>query len=32
MGGTIDRFRALMSGGIAEKVARHTEVPVLVVV
>jgi len=32
MGGALDRFRALMSGGIAEKVARHAEVPVLVVV
>jgi nucleotide-binding universal stress UspA family protein len=32
MGGTLDKFRALMSGGIAEKVARHAAVPVLVVV
>ncbi|MGZ8571089.1 MAG: universal stress protein [Actinomycetota bacterium] len=31
-GATLDRFRALMSGGIAEKVSRHAEVPVLVVV
>ncbi|MFN8234073.1 MAG: universal stress protein [Actinomycetota bacterium] len=31
-GGSLDRFRALMSGGIAEKVSRHATVPVLVVV
>ncbi len=32
VGDALDKFRALMSGGIAEKVARHAEVPVLVVV
>jgi nucleotide-binding universal stress UspA family protein len=32
MGDALDRFRALLSGGIAEKVARHAEAPVLVVV
>jgi nucleotide-binding universal stress UspA family protein len=32
MGDTIARFRALASGGIAEKVSRHATVPVLVVV
>lgn len=32
VGGTIEKFRALMSGGIAEKVSRHANVPVLVVV
>ena len=32
VGGTIGRFRELMSGGIAEKVSRHANVPVLVVV
>jgi nucleotide-binding universal stress UspA family protein len=32
VGGTIEKFRALMSGGIAEKVSRHASVPVLVVV
>lgn len=31
-GGTFEKFRALMSGGIAEKVSRHANVPVLVVV
>jgi nucleotide-binding universal stress UspA family protein len=31
-GGAIEKFRALMSGGIAEKVSRHASVPVLVVV
>jgi nucleotide-binding universal stress UspA family protein len=31
-GGSVERFRALMSGGIAEKVSRHASVPVLVVV
>jgi nucleotide-binding universal stress UspA family protein len=31
MGDALDRFRALMSGGIAEKVMRHASVPVLVV-
>ncbi len=31
-GGTLEKFRALMSGGIAEKVSRHASVPVLVVV
>jgi nucleotide-binding universal stress UspA family protein len=31
-GGTLEKFRALMSGGIAEKVSRHANVPVLVVV
>jgi nucleotide-binding universal stress UspA family protein len=32
MGDMLDRFRALASGGIAEKVSRHATVPVLVVV
>jgi nucleotide-binding universal stress UspA family protein len=32
VGGTLEKFRALMSGGIAEKVSRHASVPVLVVV
>lgn len=32
MGDSLDRFRALMSGGIAEKVSRHATVPVLMVV
>ena len=32
MGDKLDRFRALTSGGIAEKVSRHATVPVLVVV
>lgn len=32
VGGTVEKFRALMSGGIAEKVSRHANVPVLVVV
>lgn len=31
-GGTLEKFRALMSGGVAEKVSRHANVPVLVVV
>lgn len=31
-GDTLEKFRALMSGGIAEKVSRHANVPVLVVV
>jgi nucleotide-binding universal stress UspA family protein len=31
-GGSVDKFRALMSGGVAEKVSRHAEVPVLMVV
>jgi nucleotide-binding universal stress UspA family protein len=31
-GGSLEKFRALMSGGIAEKVSRHASVPVLVVV
>jgi nucleotide-binding universal stress UspA family protein len=29
---TLDKFRALMSGGVAEKVSRHANVPVLMVV
>lgn len=32
MGDALDKFRALMSGGIAEKVSRHAAVPVLMVV
>lgn len=32
VGGTLEKFRALMSGGIAEKVSRHASCPVLVVV
>ncbi len=32
MGDKLDRFRALTSGGVAEKVSRHATVPVLVVV
>jgi nucleotide-binding universal stress UspA family protein len=32
MGDALDKFRALMSGGIAEKVSRHATVPVLMVV
>jgi nucleotide-binding universal stress UspA family protein len=32
MGDALERFRALMSGGVAEKVSRHAAVPVLVVV
>lgn len=32
MGDSLDKFRSLMSGGIAEKVSRHATVPVLVVV
>ena len=31
-GGSLEKFRALMSGGVAEKVSRHANVPVLVVV
>jgi nucleotide-binding universal stress UspA family protein len=31
-GGALEKFRALTSGGIAEKVSRHANVPVLVVV
>jgi nucleotide-binding universal stress UspA family protein len=31
-GGSLDRFRDLMSGGVAEKVSRHASVPVLMVV
>lgn len=31
-GATLDKFRALMSGGVAEKVSRHANVPVLMVV
>jgi nucleotide-binding universal stress UspA family protein len=31
-GDTLEKFRALMSGGVAEKVSRHAKVPVLVVV
>jgi nucleotide-binding universal stress UspA family protein len=29
---TLDKFRALMSGGVAEKVSRHANVPVLMVI
>lgn len=32
VGDVLERFKALMSGGIAEKVSRHATVPVLVVV
>jgi nucleotide-binding universal stress UspA family protein len=32
MGDSLDKFRALMSGGVAEKVSRHASVPVLMVV
>ena len=32
MGDALDKFRRLMSGGIAEKVSRHATVPVLMVV
>jgi nucleotide-binding universal stress UspA family protein len=32
MGDALERFRALMSGGVADKVSRHAAVPVLVVV
>lgn len=31
-GGAMEKFRALASGGIAEKVSRHASVPVLMVV
>jgi nucleotide-binding universal stress UspA family protein len=31
-GGSLEKFRALMSGGVAEKVSRHANVPVLMVV
>jgi nucleotide-binding universal stress UspA family protein len=32
VGGAVEKFRHLMSGGIADKVSRHASVPVLVVV
>jgi nucleotide-binding universal stress UspA family protein len=31
VGGTLEKFRSMISGGVAEKVARHAGVPVLVV-
>lgn len=31
VGGTLEKFRSMISGGVADKVARHAEVPVLVV-
>jgi nucleotide-binding universal stress UspA family protein len=31
VGGALEKFRSMISGGVAEKVARHAEVPVLVV-
>ena len=32
VGGTLEKFRSMISGGVAEKVSRHAKVPVLVVV
>lgn len=32
MGGALDKFRSLMSGGIADKISRHATIPVLMVV